>query len=113
MKVNKCKTMLHNAGYELFYAEDPGIYRFRNTPFKVTVKYNESGNVVKIVCFDESKGVSVPESDRFLLTTSTERHDFLLNNISIEEALNIMCGNRDAILPKIKNYQNLQAIEKL
>ena len=110
MKVNKCKTMLHNAGYELFYAEDPGVYRFRNTPFKVTVKYNESGNVVKIVCFDESKGV---EEDRFLLTTSTARHDFLLNNITIEEALNIMCGNRDAILPKIKNYQNLQAIESL
>ena len=110
MKVNKCKTMLHNAGYELFYAEDPGIYRFRNTPFKVTVKYNESGNVTKIVCFDESKGV---EGDRFLLTTSTARRDFLLNNISIEEALNIMCGNHDAILPKIKNYQNLQAIESL
>lgn len=110
MKVNKCKTMLHNAGYELFYAEDPGIYRFRNTPFKVTVKYNESGNVVKIVCFDESKSV---EGDRFLLTTSTARRDFLLNNISIEEALNIMCGNHDTILPKIKNYQNLQAIESL
>ena len=110
MKVNKCKTMLHNAGYELFHADDPGIYRFRNTPFKVTVMYNESGNVTKIVCFDESKGI---EKDRFLLTTSTERHDFLLNNISIEEALNIMCGNHDAILPKIKNYQNLQAIENL
>lgn len=110
MKVNKCKTMLHNAGYELFYAEDPGVYRFRNTPFKVTVKYNESGNVVKIVCFDESKSV---EGDRFLLTTSTAKRDFLLNNITIEEALNIMCGNHDAILPKIKNYQNLQAIENL
>lgn len=110
MKVNKCKIMLHNAGYELFYTEDPGTYRFRNTPFKVTVKYNESGNVTKIVCFDESKGV---EGDRFLLTTSIAKRDFLLNNISIEEALNIMCGNRDAILPKIKNYQNLQAIENL
>lgn len=110
MKVNKCKTMLHNAGYELFHAEDPGVYRFRNTPFKVTVKYNESGNVIKIVCFDESKSV---EGDRFLLTTSTAKRDFLLNNITIEEALNIMCGNRDAILPKIKNYQNLQAIENL
>lgn len=62
MKVNKCKIMLHNAGYELFYAEDPGTYRFRNTPFKVTVKYNESGNVTKIVCFDESKSV---EGERF------------------------------------------------
>lgn len=110
MKVNKCKTMLYNAGYELFYAEDPGIYRFRNTPFKVTVKYNESGNVTKIVCFDESKGV---DGERFLITTSIARRDFLLHNITIEEVLNIMCGNRDAILPKIKNYQNLQAIESL
>lgn len=110
MKVNKCKIMLHNAGYELFYAEDPGTYRFRNTPFKVTVKYNESGNVTKIVCFDESKSV---EGERFLITTSIARRDFLLHNVPIEEVLNIMCGNQDAILPKIKNYQNLQAIENL
>lgn len=110
MKVNKCKVMLHNAGYELFYTENSGIYRFRNPPFKVTVKYNESGNVTKIVCFDESKSIN---GERFLITTSTARHDFLLHNVPIEEALNIMCGNHDAILPKIKNYQNLQAIENL
>lgn len=72
MKYKKCKQMLLDAGYYEVNWADIYVCRFRKDRYKVIVSYNESGNVTRIICFDEKKINLVKKED--LLTQKPKKN---------------------------------------
>lgn len=107
--------MLLDAGYYLVNNADIYVCRFRKDRYMVIVKYNESGNVTSLTCFDERNRLG--KAGR-LIDTRTEKECkgvlfFLLHGIPLQETLDMMCGELDRIEAKLNNYITLDAIEKL
>lgn len=115
MKYKKCRQMLLDAGYYEVNWADLYVCRFRKDRYKVVVSHNESGNVTRIICFDEKNKLG---KEGRLLDTKTEKEHkdgilFLIHGISIQNTLDMVCGDLDRLEAKMNNYLTLEAIEKL
>lgn len=58
--------MLLDVGYYEVNWADLYVCRFRKDRYKVVVSHNESGNVTRIICFDEKKKINLVKKEDLL-----------------------------------------------